>query len=69
MHHRKNSISLKTVLRRPGTEAPPAKSKDNIPRISNFLVKSSVFDETFRFECFSIGIDFLITSHAPVNAG
>jgi hypothetical protein len=69
MHQRPNRISLDTVLRKAETEAPPAKAKDNIPRIFNFLVKSTIFDETFRLECFSIGIDFLITSHAPVNAG
>ena len=49
-------------------DAPSAKAKDYIPRISNFLVKSTIFDEAFRLERFSIGIDFLVTSHAPVNA-
>jgi hypothetical protein len=68
-HQRKNRISLQTVLRRLKTEAPPAKSKDDIPRISNVLVQSTIFDETFRLECFSVGINFLVTSHAPMNAG
>ena len=47
---------------------PSAKAKDNVARISNVLVKSTVFNETLRLERFSIGIDLLITSHAPVNS-
>jgi hypothetical protein len=69
IHQRKNIISLQTVLRRLKTEVPPAKAKDNIPRISNVLVQSTIFDETFRLECFSVGINFLVMSHAPMNAG
>ena len=49
-------------------DVPSAKAKDNIARISNLLIKIAVFDETLRLERFSIGIDFLVTSHAPDNA-
>jgi hypothetical protein len=47
---------------------PSAKPKYNIARISNFLVKSAIIYETFRLERLRIGIDFLVMSHAPVNA-
>jgi hypothetical protein len=50
---------------KPGEDAPSTKAKDNIARISNLLVKSTIFDETLRLERFSIRIDFLVTSHAP----
>ena len=49
-------------------DVPSAKAKDNITRISNLLVKGVVFDETFGLERFGIGIDFLVTGHAPDNA-
>jgi hypothetical protein len=49
-------------------DAPSAKAKDDIARISNLLIKSTVFNEAFRFERFGIEIDFLVTSHAPVSA-
>ena len=48
--------------------APSTKAENNIARISNLLVKSTIFDETLRFKGVSIGIDFLVTGHAPVNA-
>ena len=48
-------------------DVPSAKAKDNITRISNLLVEDAIFNETFGLERFGIGIDFLITSHAPVN--
>jgi hypothetical protein len=53
---------------KPEKDAPSAKPKDNITRISNLLVKSAMFDETLGLERSSLRIDFLITSHAPVIA-
>ena len=53
---------------KPEQYPPSAKSKDDVARISNVLVESAVFDETLRLERFSIGIDFLVASHAPVNS-
>jgi hypothetical protein len=50
-----------------GEDAPSAKAKNNITRISNLLVQGAVFYETLRLKRFSIRIDSLITSHAPVN--
>jgi hypothetical protein len=49
-------------------DVPSAKAKDNITRISNLLIEGAVLDETFRLERFGIGIDFFVTSHAPINA-
>jgi hypothetical protein len=49
-------------------DVPSAKAKYNISRISDLLVKSTIFNETLRLERFGVGIDFLVTSHAPVNA-
>jgi hypothetical protein len=48
--------------------APSAEAKDDITRISDLFVKSTILDETFRLERLGIGIDFLVPSHAPVNA-
>ena len=44
-----------------------AETKDDIARISNLLVKNTVFDETLRLERLGIGIDFLVMGHAPIN--
>ena len=59
---------MKDGTAKPEEDAPSTKAKNNIARISNLLVKSTIFDETLRFKGVSIGIDFLVTSHAPVNA-
>jgi hypothetical protein len=52
---------------KPEADVPSAKAKDDIARISNLLVKSTVFKETLGLERFGIGIDFLVTSHAPIR--
>jgi hypothetical protein len=52
---------------KPEEDAPSAKAEHDITRISNVLVKSTVFDETFRLERFGIGIDVLVTRHAPAG--
>ena len=52
---------------KPIKDKPSAKAKDNIARISDLLVKSAVLEETLRLERFGIRIDFLVTSHAPIN--
>ena len=59
---------MKDGIAKPEEDVPSAKAKDNIARISNFLVKSAILDETLRLESFGIGIYSLVTSHAPVNA-
>ena len=61
-------LTLKDDAVKPEEHAPSAKAKDEITRISDLLIKSAIFHETLRFEGFGIGIDFLVTSHAPVNA-
>jgi hypothetical protein len=48
-------------------DVPSAKAKDDITRISNFLVQSTILDKTFRLERCGFGIGFLVVSHAPVN--
>ena len=67
MHQKKSRISLETVVQRSEVEAPSTKAKDDITRISNLLVESAIIYEALRLEGFSIGIDFLITSHAPIS--
>ena len=47
---------------------PSAEAKDDITRVPDLFVKSTIFDETFRLKRFGIGIDFFVTSHTPVNA-
>ena len=54
-------------MQRLEAEVPSAKAKNNITRISNLLVYSTIFDETLRLERFRVGIGFLVTSHAPDN--
>ena len=50
---------------KPEEDAPSTKAKNNIARISDLLVKDTIFDKTLRLERFGIGIDFLVTSHTP----
>jgi hypothetical protein len=59
---------LKDDTVKPEEDAPSAKAKHDISRVSNVLIKSTVFDETLRLERFSIRIGFLVTGYAPVNA-
>ena len=47
--------------------APSSKAKDDVTRISNLFVNSTIFYETLRLERFRVGIGFLVTSHAPDN--
>jgi hypothetical protein len=63
-----SELGLEDDTVKPEEGIPSAKAKDDIARISDLLIKCAVFYETFRFERFGIGIDFLVTGHAPVNA-
>jgi hypothetical protein len=49
----------------PEEDAPSAKAKDNIARISDVFVESAIFYETLGLESLGIGIDLLVTSHTP----
>ena len=49
-------------------DTPSAEAKNELPKISSLSVKNTIFDEALRLERIGIGIYFLITSHAPVNA-